>query len=147
MRSIYYHLPISDHVYSVIKQQILGASVKYRMNNVALCFSPPSCCCCSSGVDVCGPWDQHAQHVRGCRTPSSAYLFIFLIFLLIKSEFMNLDESLFLRRLHNSSAQGGAISLPPSFFTAAPQNKPFFCLPCFLSSHMNGHFKGHSNVP
>lgn len=36
VRSIYYHLPISDHVYSVIKQQIWGAlsDLNYRMNNV-----------------------------------------------------------------------------------------------------------------
>lgn len=77
VRSICYHLPISDHVYSVIKQQILGASVKCRMNNVALYFPPLSLLQLG---DVCGPWDQHAQHVHGCRTPRCCLFFYFFIF-------------------------------------------------------------------
>lgn len=50
--------------------------------------------------DVCRPAGQHAQHVQAAENTTLLlmYLFIFSL-LLIKYEFINLDKSLFFRRL------------------------------------------------
>lgn len=124
MCSIYYHLPISDHVYSVIKQQIWGLSVKYRMNNVAVYSSSSQsccCCCCSSGR-FCRPHAQHVQWLQ--KTARNAYYFKFSS--KKKYEFMNFDESF--------------LSLPFSLQHQKITHPPFlslFWIILFISQHMH----------
>lgn len=80
--SIHYHLAISDHVYAVIKLQIREASVKYRMNNVALCFSScielqPGCVQAFGSACTARAWLQKSPLFCWFSFPSSNKIWIY----------------------------------------------------------------------
>lgn len=133
VRSIHYHLPISDHVYSVIKRD-LGSECKVQVGpeSVAVFFLHPV----APAARCRGCLQALGYSIHSTSTSTAADIFFHF---LIKYEFMNLDKP----HAGNSAAREELFLSHTNLNQCSTENLPLLLiwLILFIFYRVHGHFK------